>query len=145
MKSAKYIIVFVAFLIVPFLMFNSCKKDENVNDTTPQTTTDFRDGFVGDYSCMRVYNHQDTAHNWLHDTTYNNIINISISSNDNALIVVIPPNPAFEATYEGNNKFTCFTNSGPYDYVTFYDLDSIFGFKKVGVPYGAYYYGSKVP
>ncbi len=118
--------------------FASCNK-ENTGD-------DFRDNYVGSYTCTETYFYfdpiDDTILNWSSKVTATDRTVHIDKFADSSLMVSIG-NSGFEARYESDNKFTCTECSGPDDYVKFFSGDSIYVYRKFGVTNSYDYYGKK--
>jgi hypothetical protein len=119
------------FLVILLFVITSCGSENN------EKPADFRDSFIGSYTCMATYFYfdpiNDTILNWSTDTSsYNTMVTIE-QYQDSSLNVII-----------GNyNKFTCLECNGPPDYAKFFNNDSIHVFRKSGVTNNYDYYGKK--
>lgn len=120
----------------------SCNENDDLN-------TDFRDEFIGDYTCMETYFYfcGENELLWCLDTlVYDAVIRIE-KSDDCAVIVSKFWDTAFQfrfkAFYTSNNNFECRDCGGPQSYTTFFPPDSVRIFEKAGVLNSHNFYGRK--
>ena len=117
----------IASFFILGLFIVSCNKD------------DYRDNLVGKYNCIVLYydpiNYTDTE-------SLNLIIKVEKLS-DNSLNVIIG-DYFFLATNEGDNIYTGLESNGPPNYAKFYQGDSIFVYRRIGVAGVLGYYGKKI-
>jgi hypothetical protein len=115
------------------------------NEILFNTPADFRDGFVGTYTCLKTYFYFAPIGDsmvWATDTiSFNSQIGIEKMGETSLKVIIGTYN--YEAQYEAGNKFVCTTCNGPYDYVRFFAADSIYSFRKFGVTNNYDYYGKK--
>jgi len=120
------------------------------NDNDDIGNPDFRDGFLGDYTCMQTYFYfcpEGDLMLWCIDTvSYDAVIRIE-NSGDSAVIVSEFVDTAFQfrfkAFYTDNNKFECRDCGGPQSYAEFFLPDSIRIFEKWGTTDSFDFYGRK--
>lgn len=134
----------IKYIFALIIIFTSC--DKKTAETEPENKVDFRDKFVGTYTCLETFFYfdpiNDTIMNWSTDTVSMNQV-IEIEKNADSSLNVIIDNYSFIATYENNDKFTCLECNGPPDYVRFYQEDSTYVYRKYGVTNSRKYYGKK--
>ncbi len=110
---------------------------------------DFRDSFIGNYSCIEVYYSisGDTINpGWLvshWDTSEQTKLVVISLLGDSSLEVNASDMFNFVAHYTSGNKFTCLDCGGPPNYAEFFSGDSIEVSCKLGVTNRMVYYGKK--
>jgi len=130
------------------MMLGSCKKENEPDDidTIPQITSDFRDDYIGDYSCMRVhYTYFSDTSGWIHhvyDTTWNVVVNVAYHNNDSSILVT--PGGDGEQAYIGDSTFECVICSDPKGFTRFFAPDSIYIYQRISVNTYKYFYGHKM-
>lgn len=115
------------------------------NEVQFNTPPDFRDAFVGTYTCLETFFHFTPIGDsmvWTTDTVSLDS-QIGIEKMGEASLKVTIRTYTYEAMHENGNKFVCTTCSGPEDYVRFFAADSIYSFRKFGVTNNYDYYGKK--
>jgi PKD repeat protein len=129
--------------IIRLFASNSNSSDTASQNVTIQPLTDFRDGFVGIYTCLQLYSHPLYPSGWAVDTlSYNTQIGIQKLA-DSSIKILLGSTLLFEGFYDGPNKFTCTTCSGPEDYARFFAADSLYVYDRSGVTVSYLYYGKK--
>jgi PKD repeat protein len=129
--------------LIKLIASNNNSTDTTSQSMTIQPLTDFRDGFVGIYSCMQLYSHPLYPSGWTVDTlSYNAQIEIQKLA-DSSIKVLLGSTLLFEGFYDGPNKFTCTICSGPEDYARFFAADSLYVYDRSGVTVSYIYYGKK--
>lgn len=115
------------------------------NEVQFNTPPDFRDAFVGTYTCLETFFHFTPIGDsmvWTTDTVSLDS-QIGIEKMGETSLKVIIGTYNYEAQYEAGKKFVCTTCNGPEDYVRFFAADSIYSFRKFGVTNNYDYYGKK--
>ncbi|MBE0661215.1 MAG: hypothetical protein IH597_02005 [Bacteroidales bacterium] len=129
------------FLVFLLSVMTSCESENN------EKPPDFRDDFVGTYTCMETFTNLDPTYFpylvWITDTVGYSTMIITEKHQDSSLNIIIG-SYSFIATFEGNNTYTCLDCNGPPDYARFFNTDSIFVYQKYGVTARRNYLGKKL-
>lgn len=133
-------LLFFSFTILVTLVISCDRKDDEQND--------FRDNYIGQYSCMETYFYfcpvGDTM-NWCTDTiAFDRVISIEKSGDSAILISQVTKSISFdpfEAVYEGDDRFSSQDGSGNYAWLN--PSDSIYVHIESGTTNAYEYRGKK--